>query len=179
MRIPMRKFFIASVCLAALAIPSTPFASQTLVNEVKDFYQTFEKSMSAGDYETTLGLFDRYIADDFGHYDDGELSYGKEEFKDMISSNNEQKIGTTVDIDMKTVKFSEEKNEIHANFIIQQDIIKNVEQEDGEIKQIVTASMKLECHDYLRVIDPETVKLYKCDCTTLEKFDNRELHDQE
>lgn len=169
----MRKLMVLTLCLGVLAFPQTPFASQSLVKEVEQFYTDFETSMTAGDYEKTLSLFDRYIADDFGHYDDGELTYGKVEFKDMISTNNEQKIGTDVEIDMKSVEFSEEKNEILANFIIKQDIYENVEK-DGETTKELTASMTLECNDYLRVLDPETVKLYKCDCITLEKFDHRE-----
>lgn len=169
----MRKFIAFSVCLGALAFSNAPFASQSLVNEVEQFYKDFESSMNSSDYEKTLGLFDKYIADDFGHYDDGELSYGKTEFKDMISTNNEQKIGTDVNIDMKSVKFSEENNEILANFIIKQEIYSNTEK-DGQTHKELTASMTLECNDYLRVLDPKTIKLYKCDCTTIEKFDNRE-----
>lgn len=174
----MRKFIALSACLGAFILPSTLSASQSLVKEVEEFYMNFETSMTSGNYETTIDLLERYIADDFGHYDDGEFTYGKEEFKGMLSTNSEQKIGTDMSIDMKSVKFSEEKNEILANFIIKQEIYTNKEK-DGKTEPYLTASVKLECNDYLRILDPETVKLYKCDCTTLEKFDSREHKNKE
>lgn len=167
----MRKYITLSILLVGLAIPSTPFASQSLVPEVETFYKTFETSLTGGDYKTTLGLIDKYVADDFGHYDDGEFIYGKGQFKNIISNNNESQIGNEVNIDMKSVQYSEDTNEILANFIIKQDFYSDVTH-NGETQRTLKESMTLECKDYLRILDDETFKLYKCDCTVIEKIKN-------
>ncbi len=80
----MRKHFILLLCLVGLAAPTRLHASQNLIHEVEGFYEKFESSMSAGDYKTTLGLIDKYVAKDFAHYDDGEFTYGKEKFKSIV-----------------------------------------------------------------------------------------------
>ncbi len=167
----MRKYITLSICLAAFAIPSTPFASQTLVNDVRTFYDKFETSIDQGDVQTTLDLIDTHVAEDFGHYDNGEFIYGKKQFKNIVSSNSERKVGNEVNIDMKDVKYSEETNEILANFTIKQDFYSEITNE-GQTDRKLEESMTLECNDYLRILDDNTFKLYKCDCTILEKINN-------
>ncbi len=74
-----------------------------------------------------------------------------------------------MNIDMKSIKYSEETNEILTNFIIKQEYFSDVTQ-NGTTEKKLIQSVTLECHDNLRILDENTVKLYKCDCTILEKM---------
>lgn len=165
----MRKFIALSACLTVLLLPSTIFASQNLITETEKFYHDFEASMSSGDYKTTLMLFEKYVAEDFGHYDDGQLSYGKERFREILIEHDEKKIKTDISIDMKDVTYSDEKNEVLANFVIHQDTFKHI---DSENEKKLVSSMTLDCIDSLRVLDTQELKLYKCDCKILKKIEH-------
>lgn len=150
------------VCTALFILPTKPHASQTLVSDVEKFYADFDTLMNAGEHEAIVSMINTHVADDFGHYDDGVRTYGKEEFITITRNVPQDKFDMKINIDMQDVKHDPEGNEIKANFIIKQDYFSR------DTAKKLMASMTLKCHDSLRITEENNFQLYKCDCTTLQ-----------
>ncbi len=164
----MKKLLICALALSLqiLAIPA--MASEDSIQAARTFYQAFEDSVNQSDYDTTLKLIKETMTEDFGHYDDGVFSYGKDELISKVQGYKDNDYLMGLDIDMKEMSFNAEKNEVNANFIINQKYF-TLYEENGKAQKKLEATLTLECNDSLRV-EPETdPKLYKCYCKTLSR----------
>lgn len=157
----MAKHFLILLACIILQDSSTPvFAQNTdIKTNIKNFYSDFANNMTQSKYDDVISLVSKYFASDFGHFDDGTLAYGKEQF---IVSLKEQKAAQTkmsVTIDFKSDPIvSADGKEVRINFEISQLI--------GPQKEN-SFSTKSFCHDSLRILNTNTFELYKCDCKTI------------
>lgn len=164
----MKKFITLAAISMSFALPAQTYASENLVSDVEAFYKSFETTLNTRDFETTRSIVNEHFAEDFAHYDDGVNTYGKTGLLDFINQSINNRVSTRLDIDMKSVKFSEEQNEIHAHFVLDQDILTpSPEQNKNTLKPRLT--LKLECFDQFRITESNSFELYKCDCKTLKR----------
>tara|TARA_R110001592_G_scaffold20926_17_gene84724 strand:+ start:2452 stop:3018 length:567 start_codon:yes stop_codon:yes gene_type:complete len=170
-RVNMKKHLIIACAIASFMMPSASQASGTssedTITNVKAFYMELQDKMNTSDYDTALSIIDKRFADDFLHYDDGEVSYGKDGMILFVENHKNTSVRTSMDIDFTSAQFDAEKNEVTTHFKISQKFFKHSD-EDGTEYEDKDSRIQLTCEDSLRVQDAENFQLYKCNCVTSE-----------
>ena len=169
----MKKFLITTMVIFSFMVSAPSHASdlsseitpEEAIKNVEAFYMELQKKMNESDYDTALSIIDKRFAEDFLHYDDGEVSYGKDGMILFVENHKNANIRTRMDIDIIDTTFDPEKSEVLTKFHISQKFYKR-SKETGVEEEDTGARIYLTCNDSLRVQDQENFELYKCDCIT-------------
>ena len=172
----MKKYLIIALAIFALPLSSisvhasekapeaetTEISPEEAIKNVETFYMTLQSHMNEAKYEEALSMIDQHFAEDFLHYDDGEVSYGKDGMIMFVENNRDMKVRTKMDINIIDTDYMPEKQEVLTKFNISQEFYKF--NEAGEEYEDKDARISLMCSDSLRVTTPKEFELYKCDC---------------
>lgn len=174
----MKKYLFIALAIFALPLSSmsvhasekapeaetTEISPEDAIKNVETFYMTLQNHMNEAKYEEALSMIDQHFAEDFLHYDDGEVSYGKDGMIMFVENNRDMKVRTKMDINIIDTDYMPEKQEVLTKFNISQKFYKF--NEAGEEYEDKDARISLMCSDSLRVTTPKEFELYKCDCIT-------------
>lgn len=168
----MKKFLAIAILALLCASPTTSFASDEIspedaIKNVEAFYMELQKNMNKSEYDEALSIIDKHFAKDFLHYDDGEVSYGKDGMILFVENHKKMNVRTMMNIDIKETSFDPATSEVTTNFDILQKFYR-LSEETGEEYEDKAGRIYLSCSDSLRVEDAQSFELYKCNCTTNE-----------
>ena len=169
----MKKFLVIAMVALSFTVTAPSSASdlspeispEEAIKNVEAFYMELQKKMNESDYDTALSIINERFAEDFLHYDDGEVSYGKDGMILFVENHKEAKVRTRMDIDIINTSYDSEKSEVLTKFNISQKFYKRSEDNNEEYED-TGARIYLTCSDSLRVQDQDDFELYKCDCIT-------------
>lgn len=168
-----RLAFLAVIALSAVGILSPVIASQPEATEVKKvtkddvrlFFKEWQESLTAGDYDHAVEMINQNMADDFQHIDDGEVTFDKQGFVNLVEDLKNKDMVTKIDVDVLHV--IQEENIITANIDVEQSFYQK-DKDTGELIEVEGDFKHLNCTDSLRVVDDGTrFELFKCSCNVL------------
>lgn len=172
----MKKYILIALALLTAPLPSyaseqstdtqatqeNKISPEEAVKNVEAFYMALQNHMNDSQYDKALSMIDKHFAEDFLHYDDGEVSYGKDGMIMFVENNKNLKVRTKMDINIIDTDYMPEKQEVLTKFNISQKFYKF--DKDGNEYEDKDSRISLMCSDSLRVKTPEEFQLYKCDC---------------
>ncbi len=188
----MKKILTLAVVTTALITPIKSYASDDTskvapsktekvasqegveaIKRVKDFYLELQSNMNKPDYDKALEIVKKHFAKDFLHYDDGEVSYGKDGMILFVENHKKNNVRTEMNIDIFESSFNDEVSEVRVKFNISQKFFKK-NAETGEEIEDIAGRINLTCTDDIRYTDKDNFELYKCDCITVKSEDSTE-----
>ncbi len=164
----MKKILTLALVAASLIVPYTSYAADKSDPEkhVIDYYADLQEKMNKPDYDTAIEMVKKHFAKDFLHYDDGEVSYGKDGMILFIENHKKANVRTEMNIDIYESSFDDEISEVKLKFNISQKFFKK-DKETGEEIEDKAGRINLKCVDNIRYTNKDNFGLYKCDCITI------------